>query len=157
MNPYFPHDTYDTPPDTPRRLLDRLALGSRLYLHGHFIWEIIKARWFVAQGKYDRAAWAETAYAIFKMTEGSGGRFHIRGLDNIRALTEPVVFVSNHMSSLEGNIFGCLLPQPQDINFVVKASLLRYPVFGPMLRAREPIAVGRGFIKLQKYASIFRF
>ncbi len=143
MNPYFPHDTYDTPPDTPRRLLDRLALGSRLYLHGHFIWEIIKARWLVAQGKYDRAAWAETAYAIFKMAEGSGGRFHINGLDNIRNLTDPVVFVSNHMSSLEGNIFGCLLPLPQDINFVVKESLTRYPVFGPVIGARDPITVGR--------------
>jgi 1-acyl-sn-glycerol-3-phosphate acyltransferase len=120
-----------------------LALGSRLYLHGHFIWEIVKARWLVGQGKYDRVAWAETAYAIFKMTEGSGGRFHIRGLNNIRDLDEPVVFVSNHMSSLEGNIFGCLLPLHQEINFVVKESLMRYPVFGPVVEAREPIAVGR--------------
>jgi 1-acyl-sn-glycerol-3-phosphate acyltransferase len=118
-------------------------LGSRLYLHGHFIWEIIKARWLVGQGKYDRAAWAETAYAIFKMAEGSGGRFHISGLDNIRDLDAPVVFVSNHMSSLEGNILGCLLPLHQEVNFVVKESLMRYPVFGPVVGAREPIAVGR--------------
>lgn len=143
MNPYFPHDTYDTPPDTPRRWLDRLALGSRLYLHTHFIWEIIQARRLVGQNKYDRATWAETSYAIFKMVEGSGGRFHISGLDNIRDLTEPVVFISNHVSSLEGNILGCLLPQPQDINFVVKESLTHYPVFGPVIDARDPITVGR--------------
>ncbi len=143
MNAYFPHDSYDTPPDTPRHWLDRLVLGSRLYLHSHFIWEITRARWLVAQGKYDRAAWAETSYAILKMTEASGGRFHIRGLDNVRDLNKPVVFISNHVSSLEGNIFGCLLPQSQDINFVVKKSLTRYPIFGPVVDAREPITVGR--------------
>ena len=143
MNPYFPDDTYHTPPDTPRRWLDRLALGSRLYLHTHFIWEIIKARWLVGRHRYDRAAWGETSYAIFKMIEGCNGRFHISGLDKIRELESPVVFVSNHMSSLEGNIFGCLLPIHQEISFVIKESLTRYPVFGPVVRARNPITVGR--------------
>lgn len=143
MNPYFPHDSYHTPADTARHRLDRLTFGSRIYLHTHFIWEIIKARWRVSQKLYDRAAWGATAYAVFKMVEGCSGRFHINGLDNIRHLQRPVVFISNHMSSLEGNIFGCLLPQPQEINFVVKASLTRYPVFGPVIDAREPIMVGR--------------
>lgn len=143
MNPYFPHDSYNTPTDMPRRLLDRLALGSRVYLHTHFIWEIIKARRLVGQGKYDRVAWANTSFAVFKMVEGSNGRFHITGLDNIRNLQEPVVFVSNHMSSLEGNIFGCLLPQPQEISFVIKESLTRYPVFGPVIGSQDPITVGR--------------
>ncbi|MCB8976964.1 MAG: 1-acyl-sn-glycerol-3-phosphate acyltransferase [Ardenticatenaceae bacterium] len=143
MNSYFPHDTYDTLPNTPRHWLDRLLLGSRWGLHLQFVWEIIKARRLVAQGKYDRMAWAGTAYAIFKMVEQCNGRFHITGLDNIRDLNEPVVFVSNHMSSMEGNVFGCLLPLHQEISFVVKESLLRYPVFGPVLGAREPIAVGR--------------
>ena len=143
MNPYFLNDSYDTLPDTPRHWLDRLTLGSRIYMHSHFVWEIIKARWLVGQGKYDRAAWGETSYAILKMAEASGGRFHIRGLDNIRHIDKPVVFVSNHMSSLEGNVFGCLLPQPHDISFVVKESLTHYPFFGPMLKARKPITVGR--------------
>jgi 1-acyl-sn-glycerol-3-phosphate acyltransferase len=103
----------------------------------------IKARRLVAQNKYDRAAWGGTAYAIFKMVEGCNGRFHITGLDNVRQLETPVVFVSNHMSSLEGNIFGCLLPQPQEISFVIKESLTRYPVFGPVVGSQDPITVGR--------------
>jgi 1-acyl-sn-glycerol-3-phosphate acyltransferase len=143
MNPYFPHDTYNTPEDTPRHWFDRLTLGSRWALHLSFVWEIIKARQLVAQNKYDRVAWAGTAFAIFQMAERCNGRFHMCGLDNIRDLEQPVVFVGNHMSSLEGNILGCLLPQPQDISFVVKASLMRYPVFGPVVGARDPIAVGR--------------
>ena len=143
MNPYFPHNTYHTPQDKPRRWLDRLALGSRVYLHTHFIWEIIKARWLVGQGQYNRVAWAATSYEIFKMAEGSGGRFRVTGLDNVRDLETAVVFVSNHMSSLEGNIFGCLLPLHQEISFVVKESLTRYPVFGPVVSARDPITVGR--------------
>lgn len=143
MNSYFPHDTYNTPANTPRHWLDRLMLGSRWALHLGFVWAIIKARWLVAQNKYDRMAWAGTAHAIFKMAEQCNGRFHISGLDNIRDLDQPVVFVGNHMSSLEGNILGCLLPLHQEINFVVKESLLRYPVFGPVVGARDPIAVGR--------------
>lgn len=143
MNFYFPHDTYHTPPNITRHWLDRLLLGSRWALHLHFVWEIVKARRLIAQGKYDRMAWAATSYAILKMAERCDGRFYISGLDNIRDLDEPVVFVSNHMSSLEGNIFGCLLPLHQDISYVVKESLLRYPVFGPVVDARKPIAVGR--------------
>lgn len=143
MNSYFRHDTYHTPATTARHWLDRLLLGSRWALHLQFVWEIIKARRLVGQGRYDRLAWGGTAFAIFKMVERCNGRFHITGLDNIRDLNEPVVFVSNHMSSMEGNIFGCLLPLHQEISYVVKESLLRYPVFGPVVDAREPIAVGR--------------
>ncbi|MCP4416961.1 MAG: 1-acyl-sn-glycerol-3-phosphate acyltransferase [Chloroflexi bacterium] len=143
MNPYFPHDSYDTPPNTPRCWLDRLALGSRAYLHTHFIWEIVKGRWLVGRNQYDRVAWGATAYAIFQMVEGCNGRFHISGLDSIREIASPVVFVSNHMSSLEGNIFGCLLPQPNEISFVIKESLTRYPVFGPVVASQKPITVGR--------------
>jgi 1-acyl-sn-glycerol-3-phosphate acyltransferase len=143
MNPYFPHDSYDTPENLPRHWLDKLFWGSRLALHTHFVWEIIKARQLVAQGRYNRSAWAETSFAVFQMIEKCNGRFHITGLNNIRDLAEPVVFVSNHMSSLEGNVLGCLLPHHQEISFVIKASLTRYPVFGPVIGSRQPITVGR--------------
>jgi 1-acyl-sn-glycerol-3-phosphate acyltransferase len=143
MNPYFPHDSYHTPNNVPRHWLDRLFWGSRLALHTDFIWEIMKARRLVAQNSYTRSAWAATAFAIFKMVEKCNGRFHITGLTNIRNLTEPVVFVSNHMSSLEGNVLGCLLPQSQEISFVIKESLTRYPVFGPVIGSQEPVTVGR--------------
>ena len=143
MNPYFPHDTYHTSPDSPRHWVDRLTFGTRVALHSHFIGEVIKGSWLAGQNKYDRLAWAGTAYAIFKMVEQCNGRFHISGLDDVRDLDTAVVFVSNHMSSLEGNIFGCLLPLNQEINFVIKESLTRYPVFGRMVRARNPITVGR--------------
>lgn len=170
MNAYFPQDCYQTPADMPRHWLDRLGLGSRLALHTHFIWEIVKARWLVGQNRYNRLAWAGTAFAVFKMVEGCNGRFHISGLDNIRDLAQPVVFVSNHMSSLEGNVFGCLLPLHQEISYVIKASLTRYPVFGPVIDSRDPITVGRtnpredlqkvlveGVAKLQDDRSIILF
>ena len=143
MEPYFPGDNYQTPSNTPRRWLDKLFLGSRVALHGVFVWEIVKARWLVARNQYDRAAVAATSYAVFKIAEGCNGRFHITGLDHIRNLTEPVVFVSNHMSSLEGNIFNCLLLPHLDVTYVIKESLTRYPVFGPVMSSRQPVTVGR--------------
>lgn len=143
MKPYFTEDSYQTPSNTPRHWLDRLFLGSRMALHGLFIWEIVKARWLVAQNQYDRGAVGATSYAVFKMVEGCNGRFHITGLENVRNLNEPVVFVSNHMSSLEGNIFNCLLLPYLDVTYVIKESLTRYPVFGPVIGSRQPITVGR--------------
>lgn len=143
MNPYFPDDNYHTPDNTSRHWLDRLFLGSRWALHTHFIWEIVKARRLVAANAYSREAWGATSYAIFKMIEKCNGRFHISGLDNIHNLREPVVFVSNHVSSVEGNVLGCLLPHQLEVSFVIKESLTRYPVFGPVIEARQPITVGR--------------
>ncbi|MCA9898580.1 MAG: 1-acyl-sn-glycerol-3-phosphate acyltransferase [Ardenticatenaceae bacterium] len=143
MEPYFPDDIYHTPHDMPPHWLDRLFLSSRWGLHLQFVWEIVKARRLVAQNRYDQTAVAATSRAIFKMVEGCNGRFHITGLENIRHLTKPVVFVSNHMSSLEGNIMGCLLLPHLDFTYVIKESLTRYPVFGPVIGSRQPITVGR--------------
>ena len=170
MNAYFADNKYDTPLNTDRHWLDRVMLRSRFALHTHFIWEIIKASWLAEKNRYDRLAWARTAYNIFKMVEGCNGRFHINGLDTVRNLKSPVVFIGNHMSSIENNIFGCLLPLHQEINFVVKESLTRYPVFRQMVIALNPIAVGRtnpradlqkvlteGTARLQNGRSIFLF
>lgn len=142
MGELFPGSTYDTPADTPRKFLDRLGLGSRWYFLAGYARIVLDARALALKGLYDDQAWIASSYRTLKFIEGCGGRFHLRGLDNIRALGGPAVFVSNHMSILETFVFPCLIEPYRHVTFVVKNSLVR-GVFGPIMRSRDPIAVGR--------------
>jgi 1-acyl-sn-glycerol-3-phosphate acyltransferase len=47
------------------------------------------------------------------------------------------------MSAMESMIFPCLIAPFREVTFVVKESLTTHPLFGPVMRARKPIAVGR--------------
>jgi len=55
----------------------------------------------------------------------------------------PLVYIANHMSMLDTLVLPCILLAFKEITFVVKESLLNYPVFGSILRAVNPIAVTR--------------
>lgn len=140
---YFEGNTYDTPQDKPRRFMDKLFLNTRGYFVLGYVNEIIKARPIALKGKYDTKAWAESSYNTFELIEGCGGRFHISGLDNIRKLDGPVVFISNHMSTLETFVFPCIIAPIREVTFAVKKSLTTHPLFGPVMRARDPIVVNR--------------
>ncbi|MDW7673404.1 MAG: lysophospholipid acyltransferase family protein [Bacillota bacterium] len=143
MKPYFNGDFYDTPPETPRRVLDKLFLNTRFYFASQVIKEISKARKKVSNGLYDDAAWAQSSINVLKHIEGCGGRFHLRGLENLHKAEGPVVFVSNHMSTLETMVFPCIIAPVMKVTFVVKESLVKQSFFGPVMRSRDPIAVGR--------------
>jgi 1-acyl-sn-glycerol-3-phosphate acyltransferase len=47
------------------------------------------------------------------------------------------------MSILETFVFPSLIQPYRDVTFVVKESLISYPFFGPILRSRDPVVVGR--------------
>jgi len=69
--------------------------------------------------------------------------FHIKGFDNVRKTPGPVVFVGNHMSTLETLVLPSLIVPIKPASFVVKEKLTRGPVFGPVMRAVDPITVTR--------------
>jgi 1-acyl-sn-glycerol-3-phosphate acyltransferase len=47
------------------------------------------------------------------------------------------------MSTLETFVLPVILAPLRPVTFVVKGSLVRYPVFGPVMRSRDPIVVER--------------
>lgn len=143
MNPFFPNASYDTPVEKRRRLVDRLFLNTRGYFVGGYVHEIIRARSMALKGEYDRKAWSESSYRIFNLVENCGGKIHLRGLDNLRKCQGPVVFVSNHMSTLETFVFPCIIAPLMEVTYVVKRSLVDHPLFGPVMRSRNPIVVER--------------
>ena len=95
------------------------------------------------KGLYDRETWASSSFGVVKIVESAGGRFRISGLQSMTKQKGPVVFIANHMSLVDTLILPCILLAFSHITFVVKESLLKYPVFGTILQAVNPIAVTR--------------
>ena len=144
LNKYFPVNEYHTPNNKKRIIWDRLSFGSSFYFNLRFLQTVFENRKYAFKGIYDTARWALSSYEIFKHLENCGGKFHIEGFKHLDAVKdEPVVFISNHMGTLETMIFPGLIAPVKEVTFVVKESLTRNPVFGPIMRARNPIAVGR--------------
>jgi 1-acyl-sn-glycerol-3-phosphate acyltransferase len=140
---YFPTDNYHTPPGTSRAWGDRLLLNSRLYFWACFVTITLRARRLIKQGKYDHTAWVHSSYEVLKLAEACGGRFHITGLDHVRTAGNAAVFVANHAGSLDATVLPALIGSIRPLCFVVKRSLINYPIMGPVVEASRPIVVGR--------------
>jgi 1-acyl-sn-glycerol-3-phosphate acyltransferase len=134
---------YRTPDAKARwRLPGRKLLGTwRFHLRVFGIY--LRANRHVARGRFGNEAYARQAWDILRIAESAGARVQVRGLHPIARSNGPVVVVGNHMSSLETLLVpGFLLPF-RTVAFVVKASLERHPVFGPIMRAVPRVTVGR--------------
>jgi 1-acyl-sn-glycerol-3-phosphate acyltransferase len=143
-NIYFPENEYHTDPKHKRIIWDKLSLGTSLYFNIRFMKFLFFNRKLVFDNNYGTQRWALSSYEILKFLENCGGKFHIEGFDNVEKVkNEPVVFISNHMSTLETMVFPCLIAPVKEVTFVVKDTLIGNNLFSPIMRARNPIAVGR--------------
>ncbi len=95
------------------------------------------------RGNYDTAEWCKSSLAMLRALEQSGIRIEIAGIDNFRSLAGPCVFIGNHMSTLETFVLPTIIAPIKEATFVVKQSLVEYPVFKHVMRSRNPITVGR--------------
>ncbi|TGJ99429.1 1-acyl-sn-glycerol-3-phosphate acyltransferase [Leptospira semungkisensis] len=134
---------YLTPPHRKRWLMDKLLLGSDLtFLYGYFR-QIIRGRKDALAGTFFDPRWIELSGGILDLMEGCGGKFQIEGIENVVSPKGPVVFAGNHMSVLETFVFPYFLVPHRRVTYVVKESLIKGNFFGPIMRTRDPIAVGR--------------
>jgi 1-acyl-sn-glycerol-3-phosphate acyltransferase len=140
---FFPGNEYQTPENKKRKLWDKLVLGTNIYFVLRYIRIIrVNAKSALA-GTYDRKAWSESSIDVLNLTEDCGAKYHITGLNYLHQLEGPVVYVSNHMSTLETMIYPGIIAPEMPVTFVVKESLMTAPLFGPVMRSREPITVKR--------------
>ena len=95
------------------------------------------------KGKYDDKEWSLSSYNIVKALERVGTRVEIENLEAVLGVDGPFVIVGNHMSTLETFSLPYLIAPHRPVTYVVKKSLVEYPVFKHVMRSRDPIVVGR--------------
>jgi 1-acyl-sn-glycerol-3-phosphate acyltransferase len=140
---YFSSDSYHTPEKNHLTVIDKIRHNNRLYFTWKYADIVLKTRKQAVRKLYDTKAWTDSSFYIFKFIEKTGGIFHVTGMENITKSKGPVLFISNHMSTLETMIFPCIIQPLRDVTFVVKESLVKHPLFGDVMRSRNPIVVGR--------------
>jgi len=143
MESIYSGDRYDTPENIKRYLLDRLLFGWRMVFYRkytRYLWSIRKR---IVEGRYTKSEWVTNSDTILRMLERCGCSLHVRGMDNLKGLDSPVVFISNHMSTFETQVLPGIIVPNMEVTFVVKESLITHKLFGPILRFQRPVAVKR--------------
>jgi len=108
-----------------------------------FFFITIKAGIQARLGIFNDQRWRKCSYNFFKLIEFFGGKFKISGLDEIKKVDGPAVFVCNHMSTLETLVLCYLISPSKLARFVIKKELLSIPFFGAGLKAQKSIVVSR--------------
>ena len=122
-----------TPPGR-ERLAHKLLLRCRIYYIIRLIRVVLRYWPYARDGRLDMQTWAKASFEVFKFIEDCGGRFHIKGLSNLKTIDGPVVFISNHMSTTETLVLTSIIfPQKKPV-FVVKEQLAKLPFFGAYLK-----------------------
>jgi len=140
---YFESYSYNTSIKRKRSIWDKIIHCNRLYFTVKYARIVFKSRKQAIRGIYDTKAWADSSIFIFRFIEKAGGVFRISGMENISKDPGPVVFISNHMSTLETMVLPGIIAPHREVTFVVKESLVKHPLFGHVMRSRDPIVVGR--------------
>jgi 1-acyl-sn-glycerol-3-phosphate acyltransferase len=140
---FFPGDTYATAEGMPPALSEYLLARSRWSVYCHFFATILRSRALALAERYDDEAWARSSREIITNLERCGAHFHIEGMDRVRKADGPLVFVSNHMSTMETVVLPGLICPMKPVTYVVKTKLLHGFFWGPIMRSRNPIPVSR--------------
>jgi 1-acyl-sn-glycerol-3-phosphate acyltransferase len=140
---YFESNTYNTPEKDKLSISEKFRLDSRIYFVFKYGEVVLRTRKEAIRKVYDTKAWTDSSFEILQFLEKVGGIFHISGMENISKPSGSVLFISNHMSTLETMILPCIISPHKELTFVVKESLVKHPLFGDVMRSRNPIIVGR--------------
>jgi len=136
----FVNDSYRTD-EKQRSAASRLSPALAFYPRIFSV--IARAGAKAKRGRYDDEEWKASSLCTVRALEAAGVRFDISGLEHVAGSEGPCVFIGNHMSTLETFVLPIILLPFKRITFVVKQSLVEYPVFGHVMRSRDPITVGR--------------
>lgn len=132
--------SYRTEPRDPSafsRLLPSCAFYRRL------IAIVCRAGAQAKRGNYHDYDWWASSVAVLRALEQVGVELEVSGLEHLKELDTPCVIVGNHMSMLETFVLPGVVRSFFPVTFVVKEGLLTYPVFGHVMRSRDPVAVTR--------------
>jgi len=129
--------------ETPAEELQGHDIRTRLGYHLAQMRVFYACNRVAKRGDWCRPVWMYLSYRAWRCVERVGVRCTVEGFDNLAVAGGPCVIVANHMSMLETIMIPSLVLPATDLCIVMKESLLHYPVTGVVMRAIEPITVGR--------------
>ena len=138
---FFEGTEYQTPEH-------KIGWLSRLFPSLCFYIKAIKIVWSASRrvrgGNYDSVAWHDDSVSTVRALEETGCRLDVTGMEHLKGIDRPCIFIGNHMSSLETFVLPSLImPHGFDLAYVVKRSLVDYPIFGDVVNVRNPVVVER--------------
>jgi 1-acyl-sn-glycerol-3-phosphate acyltransferase len=140
---YFESNNYHTAEKVKKTFFEKIRTDSRFYFAYKYARVVLRTRKEAIRKEYDTKAWTDSSIEIFRFIEKAGGVFHITGMENFKNVQGSVLFIGNHMSTLETMILPSIIGPHKELTFVVKESLVKHPLFGDVMRSRNPVVVGR--------------
>lgn len=131
---------YFTPSQTPSPVAR--AFPS-LHFYTSFLREVLRRSSMARHGQLGAEEWYEGSLAVLRALERTGVHIQIEGMNAIKQAAGPVVFIANHMSTLETIVLPGMLQPIKDVTFIVKRGIVEYPIFKHIMLARDPIVVDR--------------
>lgn len=129
---------------SPKRSIGWFAgLFPTLTFYIRLITIVYRASRIAQKGTYDGAAWVGHSLAVLRALEDVGVDVEISGIEYLQEVAGPCVFVGNHMSMMETVLLPAIIRPLRKVTYVIKESLLEYPIFKHVMRSRKPIAVTR--------------
>ena len=141
MKAFFQGSEYHT----PKRKVSWLArhFPSAYFYFKNFL-IVQRASRAAKAGHYDSVSWYNSSVDVAQLLEETGCQFDISGLDHLEGIDRPCVFIGNHMSTLETFVLpSIIMPHGFDLTYVIKRSLVEYPIFGVVVNSRDPVVVDR--------------
>ena len=113
------------------------------YFYWVFVRIVLRSSSLAKKGTYGEEAWIKSSIEVLRHLERVGVSVELSGADHISAVDSPVIFIGNHLSVLETVILPAFIVPFRSMTYVIKQSLLEYPIFKHVMRSRDPIAVSR--------------
>lgn len=104
---------------------------------------IYKTSRIAKRNMHGRVEWSGSSQEILRAIESVGVKIEMRGIEHVKEVEGSCIFVANHMSTLETLLLPVMLLPFKDITFIVKESLVKYPVFRHVMTSTNPIVLGR--------------
>ena len=127
-----------------RLFLAHYLPGWRLFIYyARILMAFVIARLDDLRGNLTNERWLKASIKCLKAIESAGGRVNISGLAAVGQHKGPLVYIANHMSILETIILPSITLTFNDVTFIIKNELLKYPLIGAVMKALKLIAVYR--------------
>lgn len=136
----FLRDGYTTPPGRGGALA---SLSPGLVFYPRMLLTVLRAARMARKGRYGKQEWIKSSVTVVEALESAGVRLEISNVQAFQRLDEPCVFIGNHMSTLETFVLPSIIRPHRPVTFVVKKSLVEYPVFKHVMLSRNPVVVSR--------------